>query len=98
MIESKAHNSEYVLEWYKPPSERENKPLKEAPSKPLVQSTANMVLFSWDPNADIGQHAGEKLMQGDFHRVLSRLGSVDEVQLNESNSTAKVVFSNPQDV
>lgn len=98
MLDFKGGRSDYILDWYKPPSERETKHVKETPPKPLVQSTANMILLTWDSNADVGkQHAGEKLLQGDFFKYLSRLGLVDEVQLNEAKSIAKVVFSNPTD-
>jgi hypothetical protein len=49
--------------------------------------------MSWDANKVSDNYVGESISQGDFHRYLTRLGTVDEVILNSERSVAKVVFA-----
>ena len=62
-----------------------------------MSQSSNTILLSWHPNADLGRFEGELLSQGDFHRYFSRIGAVNEVQLDSERSRARVTFADRND-
>lgn len=90
MLDYKGGNDKFKLEWYRARIERS----KVAPRFQKLESEKadKTILLSWHPDADLGEHVGEQLSQGDFHRFFTRIGAVDEVQYERRKCSAKVIF------